>query len=916
MLVGRRRERATLDQLVDDVRAGRSAALVMRGEPGQGKSALLSYLAERATTCRVARAAGVQSEMELTFAGLHQLCAPMLDYLERLPGPQRDALGTAFGLSAGPVPDRFVVCLAVLNLLSEVAGEQPLVCLVDDAQWLDRASAQILGFVARRLGAEAVAIVFGRRDPAETPELADLPELALEGLTDADARELLTFVVQGPLDEAVRDRIVAETRGNPLALLELPRSLTAAELAGGFGAGELRGPPLGVDDGFRRRLESLPEDSRRLLLLAAAEPLGEPILVWRAATLQGISAAAADPATEAGLCEFGTRIRFRHPLVRAIAYRGGSPDERRRAHAALAEATDPAADPDRRAWHRAQAAPGPDDVVADELERSAARARSRGGEAAAAAFLERSAALTLDPERGAERALAAGEAKHLAGAAEAALRLAAVAERGPLDKPQRVRVEVLRAQVATMQRRGRDAPPLLLSAARRLERFDRQIARDTYRDALGAAFFAGGLAGGTGLAEVSAAIRALPPSTDAPRVTDGLLEATAQLLDAGYAAGAAAAQKALDAFRAASLEPAVELRWMWLGCRLAHGTWDDEAWDALSARLLHVVRGAGVLALLPLAVAMRVGPDLFAGDLAVAAARVPEQHAVVEAIGGERSPTAEIALAAFRGDAAEVERLDAATTADAVARGEGQWMAARHWATAVLCNGLGRYEEALVAAQQGAAHPPDLGLVGWALPELVEAAARTGQHGAAADALERLGTMARACGTDWVVGVEARARALVAEGGAAEDLYRDAIDHLGRTRLRVEVGRAHLVYGEWLRREGRRVEAREHLREAHDLLARMGTRAFAERARRELTATGEHVRSRSAGPADELTAQEAEIARLAASGHTNPEIGARLFLSPRTVEWHLRKVFMKLEITSRNQLRDALTHQERVPAPV
>ncbi|MGZ4272649.1 MAG: ATP-binding protein, partial [Solirubrobacteraceae bacterium] len=704
-----------LDRLVDDVRAGRSGALVVRGEPGVGKSELLAYLAEVATACRVARAAGVQSEMELTFAGLHQLCAPMLEHLERLPNPQRDALGTAFGVSPGPVPDRFVVSLAVLNLLSDVAAEQPLVCLIDDAQWLDRASAQVLGFVARRLGAESVAMVFGRREPAEAPELAGLPELTVEGLADADARELLGSVVQGPLDEAVRDRIIAETRGNPLALLELPRSLTAAELAGGFGTGELQGSlPAGVVDGFRRRLEALPEDTRQLLLLAAAEPVGEPVVVWRAAGRQGISAAAAEPATEAGLCEFGARIRFRHPLVRAVAYGGGSPDERRRAHAALAEATDADADPDRRAWHRAHAAAGPDDAVADELERSTTRARSRGGVAAAAAFLERSAHLTLDPRRGAERAIAAGEAQHLAGSADAALRLAALAERGPLDELQRVRVEVLRAQVATMQRRGSDAPPLLLRAARRLERFDRRLARETYREALGASFFAGGLAGAAGLPEVSAAVGSLPRSADHPSVTDDLLDAGARLIDAGYAAGAPAARGALAAFRTASLAPDVELRWAWLACRLAHGMWDDEAWDALSTRLLEAVRGAGVLALLPTAVAMRVGPDLLSGDLAIAAARLPEHDAVVEAIGGERSPTAQIALAAFRGDEAEVARLDAATTPDAVARGEGQWVVARHWATAVLYNGLGRYGDALVAAQQGAASPPDLGLVGWA----------------------------------------------------------------------------------------------------------------------------------------------------------------------------------------------------------
>ena len=673
MLLGRRRERATLDRLMEDVRAGQSAALVVRGEPGAGKSALLAYLAERATGCRVAWAAGVESEMELTFAGLHQLCALMLDHLERLTGPQREALGTAFGLSAGGVPERFVVSLAVLNLFSDVASEQPLVCLVDDAQWLDSASAQVLGFVARRLQAESVAVVFGLRDSGEAPELAALPELVVEGLADADARKLLGSVVQGPLDERVRDRLVAETRGNPLALLELPGGLSAPELAGGFGTGVLPALPDRIEESFRRRLAALPEETRRLLLIAAAEPLGDPVLVWGAAERQGIRAEAAAPATGAGLCEFGARVLFRHPLVRAVAYRAGSPDERRLAHAAIAEATDAGADPDRRAWHRALAAAGPDDAVAEELERSAARARARGGQAVAAAFLERSVDLTLDPARRAERALATAEAKLLAGSAEAALHLAAVAEREPLDELQRVRVDVLRGRVATTQRRGSDAPLLLLRAARRLDRLDHRLARDTYRDALGAAYFADRLAAGTGLPEVSAAVRTARPSTEAPSAPDRLLDAAALLVDSGYATGAPAARSALADFQAAQMSADAELSWLWLACRISYEVWDDETWDAVTARQLEVVRHAGVLALLPMAVAMRVALDVLAGDLAVAAARVAEQDAIVEAIGGERSPYARIAVAAFRGSEDEVARLDEATTRNAVARGEGQW---------------------------------------------------------------------------------------------------------------------------------------------------------------------------------------------------------------------------------------------------
>jgi hypothetical protein len=420
-LRGRRRECGVLDQLMDAVRGGEGRALVVRGEPGVGKTALLDYLAEQASGCRVARAVGVESEMELAFAGVHQLCAPMLDRLERLPGPQREALRTAFGLSSGSAPDRFLVGLAVLSLLADVAEEHPLVCLVDDEQWLDRASAQVLGFVARRLVAESVGLVFAARVPSG--ELAALPELVVEGLGEADARRLLEAALTGPLDMRVRDRIVAETSGNPLALVELPRGLPPAELAGGFALPDTMPLSGRIEASFRRRLDALPADTRVLLLVAAAEPVGDPVLVWRAAGRLGVRVEAATPAAEAGLLEVGARVRFRHPLVRSAAYRSASPRERQEVHRALAEATDPELDPDRRAWHQAHAAPGPDEDVAAELERSAGRAQARGGLAAAAAFLQRAVALTQDPARRAERALAAAQASLQAGAFDAALGL-------------------------------------------------------------------------------------------------------------------------------------------------------------------------------------------------------------------------------------------------------------------------------------------------------------------------------------------------------------------------------------------------------------------------------------------------------------------------------------------------------------
>src|ERR1700722_14835763 len=462
MLLDRLPERAALGGLLEAARAGRSGVLVVRGEPGVGKTALLDWAAESAAGLRVVRVAGVESEMELAFAALQQLCAPMLDKVEGLPDPQRAALGVAFGLESGAAPDRFLVGLAVLSLLSEVAERQPLLCVVDDAQWLDRASALVLAFVGRRLLAEPVALVFATHEPGE--EFRGLPELLVAGLGEDDARELLGSVDGGPLAGGVRDPILSETRGNPLALLELPR--------GGPGVPGARGSSARIEESFRGRAEVLPAATRRLMLVAASEPAGDPALVWRAAERLGIGAEAAWPAADAGLLTIGERVLFRHPLVRSAVYRAASPAERRAAHQALAGATDPQAAPDRRAWHRAQATLGPDAEVASELERSAGRAQARGGLAAAAAFWERSAALTLDPARRAERALAAAQANYQAGAFEATLRLLAAAEAGPPDELRRARADWLRGQVAFSSSRGSDAPPLLLKAGRPFEALD------------------------------------------------------------------------------------------------------------------------------------------------------------------------------------------------------------------------------------------------------------------------------------------------------------------------------------------------------------------------------------------------------------------------------------------------------------
>ena len=913
-LRGRRNECAVLDQLLASTRAGDSRALVLRGEPGIGKTALLDYVLGRASGCRTARAVGVEAEMELAFAGLHQLCAPFLDRLDRLPGPQRDAISTAFGLQAGDAPDRFLVGLALLSLLSDVAEEQPLVCVVDDAHWLDQASAQALAFVARRLAAESVALIFAVREPAAERQLTGLTELVVPALTDGEARALLLSVITGPMDERVRDRIVAETRGNPLALLELPRGLTPQELAGGFGLPDAAALSGRIEDSFLRRLEPLPPNTRLLLAVAAAEPIGDLVLVWRAADQLGVEADAALPAVAAGLVDFAGRVRFRHPLVRSAVYRAASPEERRNVHRALTDATDPGVDPDRRAWHRAHATSRPDEEVADELERSAVRAQTRGGLAAAAAFLEEAARLTPDPARQTRRALAAAQANHQAGAPDAALALLAMAQARPLDELQRARVDLLRAEIAFASRRGSDAPPLLLKAARQLEPLDLGLARETYLEAFTAAVLAGRLSRGADVAEVSRAARLAPAPSAPPRAPDFLLDGLALLVTEGRAAATPLLKRSLSAFRGQDIFTEEGLRWLWLAGRVADDLWDDESWEVLCTRNVTLARQAGALTVLPIALRSRIFVHVFAGELDEGAALMQEVRAVSEVTGTQLAAYGAVALAAWRGREPEAAELIKATIVDVTDRGEGMGLGISYHARALLYNGLGRYAEARAAAEQAGEHD-DLGIFAWALTELIEAASRSGAPEVAAAALERLAESTHIAGTDWALGIEARSRALLSEDDAAEGLYGEAIDRLGRTRIRVELARAHLVYGEWLRRRGRRVDARQQLRTAHEMCTAMGLEAFAERARRELLATGETVRDRGAETREELTAQEAQIARLAGNGRTNPEIGAELFLSARTVEWHLRKVYPKLGISSRRQLREALADAARIPAP-
>ncbi|HET9737723.1 MAG TPA: AAA family ATPase [Solirubrobacteraceae bacterium] len=913
VLLGRAGERQVLDRLLANVRGGQSAVVVVRGEAGVGKTSLLHYCARQASGFRVARIAGVESEMELPFAGLHQLCTPMLGHVGALPEPQQTALRVALGRSSGPPSDRFLIALAALSLVSEVAAERPLLCLVDDAQWLDAASRQALGFVGRRLLAESVAIVFAARDPSEEGELAGLPELRLEGLADEDARALLATVIPGRLDARVRDRLLAETRGNPLAILELPRELAAPQLPGLFaldGTQALRGR---IEESFLRRLEGLPEAARLLLLVAAAEPVGDPLLVWRAAERLGIRPSAA--ADGEALVAIGERVAFQHPLVRSTVYRSASANARREVHLALAEVTDAEVDADRRAWHLAAAAPGPDEQVAAELERSAGRAGARGGIAAAAAFLQRSVDLTRDPVRRVARALAAAQASLHAGAFASALGLAATAQEGATDELQGARAGLLRGQIAFASGVGSDAPPLLLEAARRLEPLDPELARETYLDAWGAALFAGPLATDGGLLEVSLAAGSARPAAQPPRPADLLLDGLAALVTEGRAAAAPMLRRATSAFAADDVSAEENLRWGWLTTVPSNVLWDDRSWHAINVRQLEHARDAGALARLPIDLTASAILATWWGDFARAAEAIAETDAVTEATQTHIAPYGAMLLAAFRGREAEASTLIESVVQTATAGGQGIGVQYARWVNAILFNGLGRYEPALEAAEQASEDTPELFLSAWALPELIEAAVRSRHAHLAACALERLTEATTAAGTDWALGIEARSRALVSEGETAERSYHEAIARLGRTRLRPELARAHLLYGEWLRRDGRRHDAREQLHTAHDMLDAIGMEAFAERARVELLATGEKARKRTVEARDALTAQEEQIARLARDGLSNPEIGARLFLSPRTVEWHLGKVFIKLGLSSRMGLHDALPDPDRDATP-
>jgi DNA-binding CsgD family transcriptional regulator len=897
---GRERELAVLERLLNTVREGHGAVLMVDGEPGVGKTALLHYASGAAQDFRVVRTAGVEGEMELDYAALQQLCSPLLEYSDRLPDPQRDALDVAFGRSAGQAPNPLFVGLAVLGLFSEAAEQQPLLCVVDDAQWLDGASTRALALIARRLLAERVALLFATRSVSNG--LARFPQLRVGPLGRRDARALLESVLPARLDESVLERIVAETGGSPLALLELPRGLSPAQLAGGFGLTAALPLSAGIEESFRRRLERLPRDARRLVLLAAADPLGDLALLWRAAQELGVGETAANVVESAGLLTLNGAATFRHPLVRSAVYGSAEPSERREAHRALANATDPQLDPDRRAWHRAQAASIPDEDVAEDLERSAAQAQARGGYAAAAAFLERAVELSAEASSRARRALAAAQAKFQAGGLDEARGLLAIAESNTaVDHRVRGQVQRLRAEIAFASRRGSDATPRLLAVAQELEPVDPSLARATYLEALAAATFVGRLARGVGAVDVSRAALAGPPMPPSAGPSDLLLQGLAVRFTEGYTAGAPLLKEALSAFQSEAVLPAEEARWLWFASWVALDLWDDASWTALSTRQLDLVRQTGEVSALPLVLSFRSGVYAYLGDLRTAALLEEELRAAIEATGIAAVPYGRLTIAALRGDVAGFSELVRTVVGEAEVRGEGLALTVTEFLSGTLYNGLGRYGDALAAVIPSERFYTE-GPAIWALTELIEAAVRLGQPKRARSAFEHVEETTRAAGTDWALGIEARSRALLSDGDDAEELYKEAITRLGRTSIRVQLARTHLLYGEWLRRERRRVDARAELRTACELFRDFGVDAFAERARLELEATGEHARKRTVDTLGQLTPQELQIARLAAEGHTNKEIATRLFISASTVEYHLRKAFRKLGVTSRTQL--------------
>jgi DNA-binding CsgD family transcriptional regulator len=903
-LFGRHREQDAIDRLLRAARDGAGGVLVLHGEPGVGKSALLNYAVQVAGEIQIARTSGVEGEMEMPFAAVQQLCSPLLGQAVRLPPHQRQALDVAFGIDTGPAPEPFFVGLALLGLLSEAAEERPLLCVIDDAHWLDDASARAIAFPARRLLAVKIAIVIGTRELGST--LQSLPELPVKPLARRDARTLLRSSLPARLDERVLERIVDEAQGNPLALLELPRGLTPAELAGGFGLPVAATLPVAIEESFMRRLSALPDGARRLLLAAAADPLGDTALLSRSARKLGIPSSAVDVLEAEGLLKVGVRVVFRHPLLRSAVYRAAALSERREIHRVLAEVTDREKDPDRRAWHMAQTASMPDEEIAADLERSASRAQARGGSAAVAAFLQRAAALTPDPARKAGRLVAAASAKRDAGDHDGALELLLGTETDRLDELGRARVTLLQARIAVEQGRGDDAGRLFLEAAHRLEPIAPELARETYLETLGGAL-ANDLEVGGGARVVAAAALAAPAGPAPLRPADAMLHALASRLIDGYAVAAPALARALQLQLAVEVSDDQDGPWFSVSAGrnanvVALEMWDDEAVRLIAARHVQIARDTGALGHLHFALSFLSRGQILAGDLAAAAMAVDEARSIAKATQSRELVNAPLVLAAWRGGEADATELIGASAEEAARRG---WTSNKY-AQAVLYNGLGRHEAALEAARDAWQREP-IGYATFLVPELAEAASRTADKALLVSALTWISERTSATGSRWASGIQARVQALLDDTDRADGYYRESIEHLSSTSVRLELARSHLLYGEWLRRERRRLDARGQLRTALEQFTTMGVEAFALRAERELLATGERARRRTADTVDQLTPQEKRIALLAARGRRNREIAAELFISPSTVDYHLRKVFRKLDVKSRTQLAHRLS---------
>jgi DNA-binding CsgD family transcriptional regulator len=902
LLVGRDGDAAALDTLLEDGRAGRGRALMLWGEPGIGKTALLERAVVGAVGMQVLRVAGLESEAKLSFAALRQFLEPLLTEIADVSLDQRDALERSLGLPGGDSADPYLVDLGVLALLVAAAEKQPVLCVVDDAQWLGQGSGEALAFAAHRLEGLRIVMLFVVEEPLDDGEVFEgLGSRQVVGLSDDDAGKLLDTAVW--LEAGVRARLVAGMAGNPLALLSVAKELSSDQLQG---AAPLPDPlPLGerLEGSLLRRVRSLPVDTQALLLLVAAEPGGDAELLWRAADGLELGSEALRPVEGQGLLDIGPEIGFRHPFLQRVLLAAATVDERRQVHLALAEAADPDSEPDRRAWHRAASASGPDETLASDLEQSAPAARQRGGYAAAAALLRRAAEVTPDGKARAQRLLGAAEAELAAGAAPGAEALLAELDLERPDKQERARAERLRARLEFAVGSGRDSSAALLETARSLAPRNVRLARDTYLDALEFALWAGRLGTNGSALETARAASAAPPLLPGSKATapDLLLDGFAAVLTEGHTAGAPLLRRAIEAVLKER-----QMRWTGLAFVAAFEVWDDEALHRVAARRIELARRAGALTVLPHALTQLGVYEVVVGRLGAAEALIVEAREIATAarmsgvIGS--AELGMLLVSAWRGEAT-TRPLAAATTRDANARGLGAFVSCAQLALAILELGLGHYEAALSAAHAASLDPA---IATRTLPELVEAAARSGDSEVTAAAVKRLAETVLPSGTEWGLGVLATSRALASENGDAETLYLEGIDRLGRCRARPQLARAKLVYGEWLRRQRRRRDAREQLRAAYEMLASMGLGGFAERARIELLATGERARHRPAQSDEPLTPHELRIADLVAEGASNVEIAEQLFISPKTVEYHLHKIFRKLGISSRTQVARAL----------